>query len=63
MEKWKRPTPERGANVATGQVVGRVGSSGEATEPHLHVHAERNGAAVPARFGGEWWVRNEVARR
>ena len=52
-----------GANVATGQLLGRVGSSGEATEPHLHVHAERNGAAVPARFGGEWWVRNEVARR
>jgi hypothetical protein len=52
-----------GANVVAGQPLGRVGNSGNTTEPHLHVHAERNGAAVPARFGGEWWVRNEVARR
>ena len=52
-----------GADVAAGQLVGRAGNSGHSTEPHLHVHAERNGVAVPARFGGEWWVRNEVARR
>ena len=52
-----------GADVATGQVLGRVGNSGSSPEPHLHVHAERNGVAVPARFSGEWWVRNEVARR
>jgi len=52
-----------GANVVKGQLLGRVGNSGNTTEPHLHVHAERNGVAVPARFGGEWWVRNEVARR
>ena len=52
-----------GAAVASGQLVGRVGNSGAAGEPHLHVHAERNGVAVPARFSGEWWVRNEVARR
>jgi hypothetical protein len=51
-----------GATVTTGQLLGRAGNSGVTTEPHLHVHAERNGTAVPARFGGEWWVRNEVAR-
>ena len=52
-----------GASVISGQPLGRVGNSGNTTEPHLHVHAERNGVAVPARFDGEWWVRNEVARR
>lgn len=52
-----------GANVVSGQVVAHVGNSGNSSEPHLHVHAERNGAAVPARFGGKWWVRNEVVRR
>lgn len=52
-----------GATVAAGQLLARVGNSGNTTEPHLHVHAERNGVAVPARFSGEWWVRNEVARR
>ena len=52
-----------GANVAAGQIIARVGNSGNTTEPHLHVHTERNGVAVPAKFGGEWWVRNEVARR
>ena len=52
-----------GAKVAKGQLLGRVGNSGNTTEPHLHVHAERNGVPVPATFNGEWWVRNEVARR
>lgn len=52
-----------GAEVLTGELLGRVGNSGSSPEPHLHVHAERNGLAVPARFGGEWWVRNEVTRR
>ncbi|HEX6094938.1 MAG TPA: M23 family metallopeptidase [Thermoanaerobaculia bacterium] len=52
-----------GATVATGQLLGRAGNSGNTSEPHLHVHAERNGVAVPAKLGGRWWVRNEVARR
>lgn len=52
-----------GAQVRTGQRLGLVGNSGNTTEPHLHVHAERNGAGVPARFDGEWLVRNDVLRR
>lgn len=52
-----------GAAVTAGQIVGRVGNSGHTTEPHLHIHAERNGVAVPATFNGEWLVRNEVVRR
>lgn len=52
-----------GAQVRTGQILGRVGNSGNSTEPHLHVHAERNGAGVPITFEGEWLVRNELLRR
>lgn len=52
-----------GAVLRKGQPLGRVGNSGNSTEPHLHVHAERNGAGVPVTFDGEWLVRNEVLRR
>lgn len=52
-----------GAPVRTGQFLGHVGNSGNTTEPHLHVHAERNGAGVAATFNGDWLVRNDVVRR
>ena len=35
-----------GQSVATGTRVGRVGSSGEATGPHLHFEVRVRGAAV-----------------
>lgn len=52
-----------GASLREGQSLGRVGNSGNSTEPHLHVHAERNGKGVPVTFEGEWLVRNEIVRR
>ncbi|HEV7242753.1 MAG TPA: M23 family metallopeptidase [Thermoanaerobaculia bacterium] len=52
-----------GVKVTKSQLLGRVGNSGNTSEPHLHIHAERNGVAVPATFNGEWFVRNELARR
>jgi hypothetical protein len=51
------------ARIATGTLLGRVGNSGNTTEPHLHVHADRNGEGVPARFEGRWLVRNAIVRR
>lgn len=45
-----------GANVTKGQPLARVGNE------QLHIHAERNGVAVPVTLNGRWWVRNEVAR-
>lgn len=51
-----------GERVRAGQVVGRAGNSGRSTEPHLHVHAERNGDAIPLRFDGRWLVRNSLVR-
>jgi len=39
-----------GDHVAVGQPLGRVGNSGNSSEPHLHIHAERDGVAVPLVF-------------
>ncbi|HEX2120597.1 MAG TPA: M23 family metallopeptidase [Thermoanaerobaculia bacterium] len=52
-----------GAIVRSGAPLARVGNSGNTSEPHLHVHAERNGAGVPARFDGKWLVRNAAIRK
>ena len=43
---------EAGQRVARGDVIGRVGNSGNTTEPHLHIHAERDGVGVRLVFDG-----------
>jgi len=61
---------EVGEQVCAGQILGRVGNSGNTTEPHLHIHAKRggkpdsmlDGEAVPMRFGGRWLIRNSIVR-
>jgi hypothetical protein len=52
-----------GARVTRGTPIGRVGNSGTSTEPHLQIHAERNGTGVPLRFEGRWLVRNSIIRK
>ncbi|MFQ5512448.1 MAG: M23 family metallopeptidase [Candidatus Krumholzibacteriia bacterium] len=60
-----------GERVVVGQAIGRVGNSGNTTEPHLHIHAERGrdpgafsgGDGVPIRFDGRFLVRNSLVRR
>ncbi|GAA5345994.1 M23 family metallopeptidase [Planifilum fimeticola] len=53
---------KKGEKVKEGQRIGRVGNSGNTSEPHLHIHAERNGAGVPLRFDGRFLVRNALVR-
>ncbi len=56
--------------VAVGDPLGEVGNSGNTTEPHLHIHAERggepgvilDGVAVPITVDGRFLVRNSIFR-
>jgi hypothetical protein len=51
-----------GDTVRRGDELARVGNSGNSSEPHLHIHAERNGVGVPMTFDGRYLVRNDVLR-
>ena len=59
-----------GQQVTTGQPLGRVGNSGNTTEPHLHIHAVRGtdgdilrGDPVPILFDGRFRTRNSILSR
>jgi len=60
-------TVRAGDRVSAGQLLGHVGNSGNTTEPHLHIHAEKGAypgkfsgmPGIPIRFGGRFLVRND----
>jgi len=56
-----------GEIVSLGQTLGRVGNSGNSSEPHLHIHAyvggtreHDDGEGVPMTFGGRFLVRGST---
>jgi hypothetical protein len=57
--------------VDTDTLLGRVGNSGNTSEPHLHIHAERggeagqilNGEAVPITIDGRYLVRGDIIKK
>jgi len=58
---------DHGVEVETGDALGRVGNSGNTTEPHLHIHAVEGGSAsvfegdgVPIFFGRQLPTRNSL---
>lgn len=60
-------TVKPGAVVIAGDLLGRVGNSGNTSTPHLHIHAQRGGSAddpvraepLALRFGEHYPVRND----
>jgi len=58
---------KNGDIVQKGQLVARVGNSGNTTEPHLHIHAVKNdsedflfrGEGIPMKFNNRFLVRND----
>ena len=61
---------QSGASVAEGDVIGEVGNSGNTSEPHLHIHAQRpaesdaflSGEPLPIRLNGRFLARNDRIR-
>lgn len=51
---------KKGEKVDTNRIIGRVGNSGNTSEPHLHIHAERKGKGVPILFNGRFLIRNDL---
>lgn len=55
-------TVSKGDVVTTGQLLGKVGNSGNTSEPHLHIHAELDGKGVPLTFDERFLVRNQLVK-
>lgn len=65
---------QTGDKVMSGDLLGRVGNSGNTSEPHLHMHAVQGRVSdhnrlmweakgLPMSFGGRYLVRNDVVGR
>lgn len=48
--------------VQVGEEIGKVGNSGNTTEPDLHIHVEKDGVGVPIYFDGKFLVRNSIVK-
>ncbi|WP_407270453.1 hypothetical protein [Radiobacillus sp. PE A8.2] len=46
--------------VISGTAIGRVGNSGNTTEPHLHMHAEKDGVGIPILCEERFLKRNNI---
>jgi hypothetical protein len=63
-------TVTEGAPVETGDLIGLVGNSGNSSEPHLHIHAQKDGrpgalvsgTGMGIQFEGRFLVRNDVIK-
>lgn len=49
------------AVVKSGDLLGLVGNSGSSTQPHLHVHAVRDGDPMPLHFNDTFTVERDTA--
>jgi len=59
-----------GDTVTTNSLLGQVGNTGNTSEPHLHIHAEKggetntilNGIAVPFTINNKYYVRGDIIK-
>lgn len=51
---------KEGESIQKGKPIGLVGNSGNTSEPHLHIHAEKNGEGVPIHFNGRFLIKNSL---
>lgn len=51
---------KEGESIQKGEPIGLVGNSGNTSEPHLHIHAEKNGVGVPIHFNGRFLIKNSL---
>ncbi len=59
-------TVQPGSVVQSGEIIGRIGNSGNTSEPHLHIHAQKmeHGKlkGVPLKVEGHHVMRNSLIR-
>lgn len=53
---------EEGSMIKVDEKIGAIGNSGNTTEPHLHIHAEKDGKGIPITFNDKFLVRNNLVR-
>lgn len=61
---------KEGDVIEKGQYIGKIGNSGNTSEPHLHIHAKINdekgqilaGEGIPITFNQKFFVRNDLIR-
>jgi murein DD-endopeptidase MepM/ murein hydrolase activator NlpD len=51
-----------GDNVKEMDPIGLVGNSGNSSEPHVHIHAEKDGIGIPIKFNDQFLIRNNLIR-
>jgi hypothetical protein len=51
---------QKGQQIKDGMGIGKVGNSGNSSEPHLHIHAHINGKGIPILIDGEFLKRNDL---
>lgn len=51
-----------GNRVKELEPIGLVGNTGNSSEPHLHIHAEKDGIGIPIQFNGEFFIRNSLIK-
>jgi len=53
---------KKGDHIKQFDPIGLVGNSGNTSEPHLHIHVEKEGIGIPITFRNKFLTRNDLVR-